>query len=64
MAIKRFTVEIDGPEVSKQLSDMVLKCFEEDDNLVKFLEALGVDGAMMRVYEDDELQFSKCIGSL
>lgn len=64
MAIKRFIVEIDGPEVSKQLSDMVLKRFEEDDNLVKFLEALGVDGARMRVYEDDELQFSKCIGSL
>lgn len=64
MAIKRFTVEIDGPEVSEQLSDMVLKRFEDDDNLVKFLEALGVDGVRMRVYEDDELQFSKCIGSL
>lgn len=64
MAIKRFTVEIDGPEVSKQLSDLALKRFEEDDNLVKFLEALGVDGARMRVCEDDELQFSECIGSL
>ena len=50
MAIKRFTVEIDGPEVSKQLSDMVLKRFEEDDNLVKFLEALGVDGGSISFF--------------
>lgn len=64
MALKRFTIEIDGPEVSKTLSDMVLKRFEENENIAKFLEALGADGAELRVYEDDELQFSKCIGSL
>lgn len=59
MALKRFTIEIEGPEVSKTLSDMVLKRFEENDNIAKFLEALGAEGAEMRVYEDDELQFRK-----
>lgn len=63
MSLKKFEIRIEGPEVQKSVSDKILKRLEDDD-IVEFLESLGIDGAIFRLYEDDELQFSRVVGSL
>lgn len=63
MSLKKFELRIEGPEVQKSVSDKILKRLEDDD-IVEFLERLGICDAVFRVYEDDELQFSRVVGSL
>ena len=64
MACKRFEICIDGAQVSTSLAEKIIREFELEDDFVNFLLDNGLNGAIMRVYEDDVLRVSRCIGSI